>query len=252
MATKSTSRPIGGLIWLGAFTLVAVVILVSLGNWQMRRLAYKTKLASDVVHRLGEAPSLLPPRDLWPAMDPEVVDYSRVKLTGHYVFDREFHVFTSLTEPKGREGGFGWWVFTPFIESDGTEVIVNRGFVPDRFKDPTTRQAGQLTGELELTGLLRRPEGSNSFTPANDLTRNRWFTRDPVAMAIQLGLPRDRILPFYIDADASMTPPGGLPQAGETIIDFSNNHLGYALTWYGLAIAAAGVYAAYAFKRLIT
>jgi len=249
-AANPGRRRYAGLIWLGGFTIVAVVLLISLGNWQVRRLAYKTTLAIQVTHRLGEAPVALPPPALWPAIDPELTDYTPVRVTGHYRFDREFHVFATLLDPKGPQGGVGWWIFTPLVEADGTTLIVNRGFVPDARKEPATRAEGQIAGEVTVTGLLRRPEGSNAFTPANDIGRNRWFTRDPVAMAQTLGLAADRILPFYIDAGKSTTSAAGLPQAGETIIDFSNNHLGYALTWYGLALAAAGVFGAFAWKRL--
>ncbi|KAE9412463.1 hypothetical protein Angca_008699, partial [Angiostrongylus cantonensis] len=129
-------------------------------------------------------------------------------------------------------------IFTPFIDDAGEEVLINRGFVPDGKQDPATRPDGLSDAATTITGLLRRPEGSNPFTPANDIAGNRWFTRDPITMAKQLGIAPDRTLPFYIDLDASFTPKGGLPQAGETVIDFSNNHLGYAITWYGLALTA--------------
>jgi surfeit locus 1 family protein len=236
------------LVWLGGCVVLAVIFFVSLGNWQVRRLTYKTTLAAQVTSRLGERPIPLPPPTVWPAMDPEAMDYTPVRLTGHYLLAKEFHVFATLLDPKGQEGGVGWWIFTPFVEPDGTTVIVNRGFVPDRLKDATTRAQGQTGGEIIVTGLLRRPEGRNFFTPANDLSRNRWFTRDPLAMARELGLSTESTLPFYIDAGKDMTPPDGFPQAGETIIDFSNNHLGYAMTWYGLALAAIGVYAAFVWR----
>lgn len=251
-STGRRSRPglrrQAGLIGLGLLTLAAVIFLVSLGNWQLRRLAYKTSLAVTVSERLKLPPVSLPDPVAWPTMDPEAVDYTPVTLSGHYLPAQEFHVFATLADPKGKEGGVGWWIFTPFVARDGTEVIVNRGFVPDRLRDAASRPDGQITGDIIVTGLLRRPEGSNVFTPANDIARNRWFTRDPIAMAKTLQLPPGRTLPYYIDASASMTPPGGYPQAGETVVDFSNNHLGYAMTWYGLAIAAAGVYGAYAWR----
>ncbi len=239
-----------GLAAFGIVTVLAICLLVSLGNWQVRRLAYKTRLAADVAGRLQHPPIPLPPPSQWAALDPEAADYTPVVLAGHFITSREFHVFATLLDPKGREGGVGWWIFTPFVEADGTTVIVNRGFVPDRLKEPASRLQGQISGELTVTGLLRRPEGSNPFTPANDPARNRWFTRDPIAMAQGLDLAQPQILPFYIDASAKMTPPGGFPQAGETIVDFSNNHLGYAMTWYGLALAATGVYCTYAWRRI--
>ena len=74
-----------------------------------------------------------------------------------------------------------------------------------------------------------------------------WFTRDPAAIARVHQL--DRAAPFTVDADASPVP-GGLPQGGETVLDIPNNHLSYALTWFGLALGLAGVFAAYAARRL--
>jgi surfeit locus 1 family protein len=58
------------------------------------------------------------------------------------------------------------------------------------------------------------------------------------------------VAPFTIDLLAAATPPGGLPQAGETRMVFSNNHLAYALTWYGLAAALLAVFASFIRGRL--
>jgi surfeit locus 1 family protein len=59
-------------------------------------------------------------------------------------------------------------------------------------------------------------------------------------------MPADRVAPYLIDAAFDPSLPNGLPQGGETIIDFPNNHLGYALTWFGLALGLAGVFGVYA------
>lgn len=241
---------IRSLILPGIATVFAVIILISLGNWQVRRLAYKTALAAHVTERLKAAPVPLPDRAAWATIDGEAADYTPVRLSGRFVPTREFHVFTTLGEPKGKFGGVGWFIFTPFIDAAGDEVVINRGFVPDGKQDPAIRPDGLSDAPVTITGLLRRPEGSNPFTPANDVVGNRWFTRDPVAMAKVLGVAADRTLPFYIDLDASFTPKSGLPQAGETVVDFSNNHLGYAITWYGLALTAIGVFGAFAWTRL--
>ncbi len=59
-------------------------------------------------------------------------------------------------------------------------------------------------------------------------------------MGTSAGLPSlDEVVPFFIDAD-NKPNPGGLPIGGVTIIDFPNNHLQYAVTWYGLALALIG------------
>ena len=56
------------------------------------------------------------------------------------------------------------------------------------------------------------------------------------------------IAPFSIDADPAMVNPGGLPKPGGAELTLPNNHLSYALTWFGLGVALAGVFVAYAAK----
>ncbi len=152
-----------------------------------------------------------------------------------------------LSEPKGRFSGQGYWVLTPLELMSGAIVIVNRGFVPLERKDPATRREGQIEGPVSVTGLLRMPEVPNWFTPANEPARGAWYRRDPAEIAKHFGLVR--AAPFMIDADAAPVP-GALPQGGETRLVFSNTHLGYALTWFGLALALLGVFTVFARQRL--
>jgi surfeit locus 1 family protein len=69
-------------------------------------------------------------------------------------------------------------------------------------------------------------------------------------MAEALDLPPERTAPYVVDAAAGETPPGGLPQAGETRLTFPNNHLQYAITWYGLAATCVAVFLVFARRRL--
>jgi surfeit locus 1 family protein len=94
---------------------------------------------------------------------------------------------------------------------------------------------------------MREPEPRNLFTPADRPDQDQWFTRDPAAIAAHFGL--SRAAPFSVDADYSGDPKS-LPRGGTTVIAFPNNHLGYALTWFGLAAALAGVFGAWALQRL--
>jgi surfeit locus 1 family protein len=170
-----------------------------------------------------------------------------VSAAGRFQHPREVLVHTVLSEPKGRFAGPGYWVLTPLELDDGAVVIVNRGFVPANRRDPATRADGQVAGRVSVTGLLRRPEPGNWFTPDNDPPRGQWYRRDPHAIAAAFGLAR--VAPFMIDADAAPNP-GGLPQGGETRLSFPNNHLGYALTWFGLAAALAGVFGVFAWQQV--
>jgi surfeit locus 1 family protein len=99
-------------------------------------------------------------------------------------------------------------------------------------------------GEVEVVGLMRASERRNLFTPADDPAHGVFYTRDIEAMARAMGLGPHA--PFAIDAEAGPDP---IPQGGETRLTFVNNHLSYAFTWFGLAAALLGVFAAYVWGR---
>ena len=97
-----------------------------------------------------------------------------------------------------------------------------------------------------VTGLMRSSEERNFFTPADEPQKGEWFTRDVEAIAAALKLGPHA--PFSIDADADPNP-GALPEGGETILSFPNNHLAYAIQWFGMAAALIGVFVAWAVTR---
>ena len=229
----------------GLLTVLAIlgfIILCSLGVWQVQRLAWKTNLIETVNTRTQLPPEPAPGPGEWPTLDLADIDYTPVSVTGTYDNAHEIDVYEALTEPQGPLGGQGYFILTPLETPDGWYVIVNRGFVPEENKDPATRLEGQIEGQTEVTGLLRRPQGTNWFTPANDVEGNMWFTRDPEAIGEALGIPADRLAPYYIDAFYNPDLPGGMPQGGETTVSFPNNHLQYAITWFGLAAVLVVMY----------
>jgi surfeit locus 1 family protein len=229
----------------GLLTVLAIVgfiILCGLGIWQVQRLGWKTDLIATVETRTHLAPEPAPGPDAWPTLDLGDADYLPVTVAGTFDNSHEADVYVALTEPNGPIGGQGYFVMVPFETDDGWYVIVNRGFVPEENKDPATRLEGQIEGRTEVSGLLRRPQGRNWFTPANDVEADIWFTRDPAAIGEAFGIPADRLAPYYIDAFYDPDLPGGLPQGGETTVSFPNNHLQYAITWFGLAAVLAVMY----------
>lgn len=230
-----------GLLVAGAATAVAVVVFVALGNWQVRRLAWKHRLIAEVTARSTapaiDAPGLADPL----AADGDGLDYRRVRIEGRFLPGIEAHVQAILGEPRGRLGGPGVWIMTPLARPDGEIVWINRGFVPmDRIGSEAPIDPNAT---VTLEGLARREEPRGFFTPADDPVKNVWFVRDGPRLSAAVGLPVDTTAPYTIDAGAGATPPSGLPQAGETRLSFPDDHLGYALTWYGLALAALGVFA---------
>jgi surfeit locus 1 family protein len=236
------SAGLRSLIWPALVTLAGIAVLISLGIWQLQRLAWKEALIARIEARAKAPPSPLPPQSEWAALKPEDYEYRHVSLRGR--FDaREALVFRG----SGREAGEGpgYLVLAPLLLPDGAAVIINRGFVPSAAKDPASH--APQAGEVTVTGLMREPEPRNLFTPADQPDKNLWFTRDPGAIAADFGLTR--AAPFSVDADSSGDPKA-LPRGGTTVIAFPNNHLAYALTWFGLAAALAGVFGSWAWTRI--
>lgn len=249
MSPSTQRRGARGLLGPAVATVVALAILCGLGAWQVERLRWKTALIATISARTTAPAQDAPPETEWPNLKPADYAYRRVVLSGTFDHADETHVFRPLSaeDARGRFSGVGDLVLTPLRLASGAVVIVNRGFVPKDRIDPASRAEGQIGGVLTVTGLMREPEGRNLFTPADDPQANRWFTRDPQAIASYRHL--DRVAPFTVDADAESLP-GGLPQGGETVLAIPNNHLSYALTWFGLAIGLCAVFAAFALRRL--
>jgi surfeit locus 1 family protein len=222
---------------LKALILLAVlVILVGLGTWQVQRLHWKEGLLADIAAR-KDAPAV--PLSAIEAMAASGgdIEYRVVTATGHYLNNKERDFLATYAEQPG------FHIYTPLQLDDGRYVFVNRGFVPSDAKEPEKRKQGQLTGEQTLTGLARAKLAEQpSGMPDNDLAKNIFFWRDLDAMASSVGLPKDKVLPFFIDADKTPNPEG-LPVGGVTIIDLPNSHLQYAVTWYGLAVALVAIVA---------
>jgi surfeit locus 1 family protein len=216
----------------------AFALLVGLGTWQVKRLAWKEALIATVSARFAAPPARLPPPADWARLDPASNEFQRVSFTARFLNDEEALVFTTGSSLHGGDSGPGYWVFTPARFPGGT-VMVNRGFVPEGRQNPATRPQGEIADPIEIVGVMRWPERPGMFTPAAEPAKNLWFSRDSTAIAAAKGV--GPAAPFYIEQEAPPTP-GDLPQTGALKPSFPNNHLGYAVTWYGLAAVMAGTF----------
>lgn len=224
-------------------TLVALAILISLGNWQMRRLAWKEGLIATIDARIHAEPV-----PLAEALDRlragEDIEYLRVSVEGTFVPDTEQHVLSTW------DGASGWVVYQPLRLDDGRVLFVNRGFVPYDRKDQATRPDSRPQGGQRIEGLARLPlDAKPSFlVPENDPSKNEYYWKDLSAMTAAAGLQGDDVLPLFVDAG-----PGPdrtrLPVGGVTLVDLPNSHLQYAVTWYGLALALAAVSGVFLWRR---
>jgi surfeit locus 1 family protein len=203
-----------------------------LGVWQLQRLHWKEGLIAART-AAASAPPIAPPPGAAPGME-----FRHVLEEGLFLHDKELFIGAST-----ESGTIGYHVLTPLREPSGRIVFINRGYIPAELKDATKREAGELTGPVKIAGLLRLPPGGkpNWFLPDNRPDLNYWFWVDLPAMAQADGLNPAQVAPFYIDADATPNP-GGWPKGGVTRLALPNDHLQYAITWFGLAIAMAVVY----------
>lgn len=221
----------------------ALAVLIALGTWQVYRLQWKEGLLADIDARTkAPAVSLV---DMEKRRAEEgTVEYWPVTVKGEFLHASERHFFSTW------KGQSGFNVYTPLELGDGRVVFVNRGFVPYDRKAAETRANGQVTGTVTVTGLARDAlqEKPSFIVPDNEPEKNVFYWKDLSAMAATAGLPVDtETVPFFIDAGDAPNP-GGLPVGGVTLIDLPNNHLQYAVTWYGLALALVGV-AVFRFRR---
>lgn len=218
-------------------TLAAVLVLVALGTWQMQRLEWKTALIARIEARTAAAPVPLPAR----IDDPAAWDFRPVRVTGRFLHDREMYL-----SGRTHQGQVGVEVVTPLLRPDGPAVLVNRGWVPLDRRDPASRPEGLPDGTVTVEGIARAPTGPGWMQPDNQPDDNLWFWVDPDAMAAFAGLTQ--VAPVIVVA-AAQEDPGLLPVGGRARLDIPNNHLQYALTWYGLAAVLIVIYVVYHWRH---
>jgi surfeit locus 1 family protein len=225
-----------GVIVPSVTTMIIVLVLLSLGVWQLERLNDKLALIAALDERLSAEPVWLPSSERWSELSQAKDEFRHVKLLGSIEPGREAHVYASGSPLRKDVTGPGVWVFAPaYVSASDEKVVVNRGFVPDGITSPVSPYREPIT----LTGYIRFPEDAGWFTPPADVAKRLWFLRDHLDMSRALGWTTNaRVAPFYIDLE-SPVPPGGIPKPGPLQVNLKNNHLQYAITWFLLAIAVA-------------
>ena len=208
---------------LTGFTLASLALLVSLGTWQMQRMAWKRDLIAQYEAR-GEAVSFQA------ALCEMGEGFFSPRVSGPAPLSGEELRFYVL---RGEPG----WVRLGVLQVEDCDsgedrfVLIESGFE-------------NLAGERVSRPAVWRAEAApvaGMFTPGNEADTNQWYSFDQIEMAQALDLDPDQLLPVWLREDSGM--PAGLS------LTPPSKHFGYALTWYGLALALMAVYAAMLFKR---
>ena len=217
------------------FVLMALGVLVALGTWQLERKAWKEGLIAELDAKLA-APPTEPAgaRALGNGSLPPTDEFRRVAFPAEFLAGEEALVYSSGSSLRPDATGPGYWVFAPARLTGGSIVVVNRGFVPEGRQDRKSRAGGQPSGVVDIVGVMRWPEQRGLFMPHGRARRRISGSR-----ATLRPWPQQKngaaIAPFYVDQEAPPAP-GGLPKVGPLKPSLPNNHLQYAVTWYGLAL----------------
>ncbi|MBT3702647.1 MAG: SURF1 family protein [Alphaproteobacteria bacterium] len=213
-----------------AFTLPAVLVLLTMGFWQLERLSWKEGLIAERAVALRAEPVLLPQDD----KNMADMNFRRVYVTGRFLHEKTQHL-----QNRNLNGVRGIDLITPLqrtAEEGAGIVLVNRGWLPlkmlPQFDALKTRNAE--TTPVRIQGVVRSgARDRNAFTPDNIPEESLWFSVDPRAIAQILNL---KIPSLVIQADQA-SKPGEYPVSGLSTYNLKNNHLSYALTWFALAAA---------------
>ena len=214
--------------------LLALILFIGfflLGTWQLDRRQWKLDLIAHVEQQLRQVPVAVPGPATWSSIGP-AESYLPVTVSGRFLHDAE-----TLVQAMTRYGS-GYWLLTPLQTDRGFTVFINRGFVGPGHRDPATRQEALPAGTVVISGLLRLSEPRGRLLQANDAGADRWYSRDVAAMGAARGVEQHDLAPYFVDAGDAPNP-GGWPVGGLTVVEFRNAHLGYALTWYALALMTA-------------
>jgi surfeit locus 1 family protein len=203
--------------------------LLALGTWQVRRLHWKEGLLASLA-----AAERAPPVPLDAAVPQP---WTKVQVTGQLDHDHE-----ALLGAEVRDAQMGAQLITPLLRPGAPPLLVLRGWVPLERGKPIDRPAGEVT----LTGYIRQGDHPDWLSLADDVVGRHFYTFDPQAIGQALGLPEPAPYGLVV-----LGAPGGrrLPIAATTLPQPDNPHLGYAGTWYGLALTLVGVVGVFTWRR---
>ncbi|XP_001606172.1 surfeit locus protein 1 [Nasonia vitripennis] len=223
----------------GFFLFTIPVITFGLGTWQVYRRQWKLGVIKDLEDRLSRDPVELPEN----VDDLAHLEYCPIKVRGEFLYENEFVIGprSLIVDGHGANEGKGnlisnssmnrgYVVITPFkVEDRDLIILVNRGWLPNKYKNPEERKNCRVEGTVEITGINRLTEKRPQFVPKNEPEKGSWHYRDVHQMAEYAHTE-----PIFLDMLESYPGPN-MPIAGQTRLNIRNEHLSYIVTWYALS-----------------
>ncbi|MAU87278.1 MAG: SURF1 family protein [Alphaproteobacteria bacterium] len=223
------------IILVNTTVLISFIILVTLGTWQLDRKEQKEQL----FEKIKRVNLVVEDFENIVINENNLNDwiYKKVSFKGNYRYEKELYVFTHLSDPRGDYGGAGYWIFNLFVSSKGSLIIINRGFVPqDMINEFKSKDSSEPVNNSQI-GYIRSFEKRNIFTPDTDFNGKILYSilKEDIKKIFDI----NGIEPYFVDLISSNQL---IPQSNETRLKFPDNHLSYAITWYGLATSLLFIY----------
>lgn len=217
----------------GLTTFLMLVVLVSLGMWQVYRLQWKEDILAQIT-----AAEAAPPVPLNAIPKP----FTKVAVTGRFLFD---HAAQFGAEVRDTSAGpiMGFYQIVPLEREHAPPIFVNRGWIPEKRLRPLVEPDTIVT----VTGYLRAPEPLRWFSPVDNVAEHQFYTLNPTTIGMAVGIlnPAPMVLVALGPAVS-----GTYPVPAQQLPRPPNNHLTYAITWFGLAGALMIVFIIWIRKAL--
>jgi surfeit locus 1 family protein len=225
------TRPVGRLFVPALSTVVMLAILTGLGVWQLERLQWKEGLLAEIAHA-EQSPAVKLPAVPSP--------FAKVEVTGTLREDLSALLGAEVRDTKtGTQ--LGAQLIVPLQREGAPTVLVDRGWVPMTRAAPIAMPRGEVT----IDGYVRAPDHGGLFSATDNVAERRFYTLDPEKIGAALGLTD--VAPFTL-IELGPTPPLQFPDPAKHLPRPPNDHLQYAITWFGLASALLVIFVIHARK----
>ena len=200
------------------FVYFIILILISLGSWQLYRLNWKLNLITQIKNSLKNNPIELSKVDK--------KNYLRIKTSGKIDFEKQIYLYNLSDSGKP-----GFEVINP-ITINNENYLINRGWISFDQKDQSNIN---LVNEDKIIGTLKLQSKASIFKPENDVKKNYWFTLDRDDIFKYTGKKFSEYI-IYLNGDYK------IPKPKVITANISNNHKKYAITWFSMAISILLIY----------
>ncbi|HYC69510.1 SURF1 family protein [Brevundimonas sp.] len=205
-------------------------VLIALGVWQVQRLQWKQGLIAAAASAAAR-----PAAPLDEAMAGGAPEFRRVVIDCPGLATAPYVELRSI-----QDGSAGVRLISACAPDASDDVyLVDRGFVADEISARPPVLARTDATRIEAVIRAAAAPGPMAVAPEG----RHFYARDNAAMARALGLDRP-VAPWTLYAVSSSNPEWLALKPSAPPASFSNNHLAYAITWFGLALALIAFYVA--------